>query len=194
MFDRTYQDVLDRWSAGDMDHATFRRQVHWYANWRYDYALYYDLLAFIRNRRIPLIGLNVPPHIPPKIAIGGIDSLSATERTYLPERIDTTRADHRAYVRQIFAHHASVPGRNDFDNFYLAQCVWEDAMAEAVAARLDGGRMIILAGNGHIIRKFGIPQRVHERTAAGYRTVYPAAAGEQVTSDYADYLWVTPSR
>ena len=38
MFDRSYQPVLDLWSAGALDEETFLRKVHWYANWRFDFA------------------------------------------------------------------------------------------------------------------------------------------------------------
>ena len=67
-------------------------------------------------------------------------------------------------------------------------------MAERVAQSLGTGKMVVLAGNGHIIRKFGVPNRVYKRNQASFRTVYLASAGSEVAWDYADYIWVTPAK
>jgi uncharacterized iron-regulated protein len=193
MFDHTYQAVLDRWSAGDLAKELFLKQVHWYANWRYDFALYQPILDFIRQRHLKLVGLNIPFCIPPKIAIGGLESLSPGDRSHLPKRIDTSDPAHRAYIEAIFKLH-QVRGQQDFESFYAAQCVWEDAMAEAIADTLHQGAMVVLAGNGHIIHKFGIPNRAHARTGKAFRTIYLAEAGSEVELSYADYIWVTPAK
>lgn len=191
MFDTTYQPVLDEWSAGRLDEAAFLRKTHWYANWKYDFDLYREILTFIRDHRIRLVGLNIPFHLPPKIAVGGIDSLSEDDRRHLPERIDLENADHRTYVEKIFRMHAHIKGRDDFESFYAAQCVWEDAMAESIARHYTGSPMVVLAGNGHIYRKFGIPERAFKRTKAPYRTVYPNSAGRPANLSEADYIWIT---
>ena len=51
MFDHTYQPVLDQWTAGELDQADFIKKTHWYANWRFDFALYRDILNFIKENR-----------------------------------------------------------------------------------------------------------------------------------------------
>jgi uncharacterized iron-regulated protein len=193
MFDRTYQPVLDRWVAGELDETTFLERTHWYANWRFDYGLYRDILEYAKEKRLRVVALNVPFQIPPKIRVGGIASLSESDRRHLPETIDTTDADHRAYLKSIFDLHA-FHGRDAFDYFYEAQCTWEDAMAEAVADNLEAGTMVILAGNGHIIRKFGIPNRAFARTGAPFKTIYLASVGNEAELSWADYLWVTPDQ
>ncbi|MBC2709474.1 MAG: ChaN family lipoprotein [Desulfosarcina sp.] len=191
MFDHTYQPVLDRWTAGELDETTFLQRVHWYANWRFDFGLYRDILEYAKEKRLRIIALNVPFHIPGKISVGGIASLSEDDRRHLPETIDTTEADHRAYVEEIFKMH-TIRGRDNFDYFYEAQCTWEDAMAEAVANNLGTGKMVVLAGNGHITRKFGIPNRAFARTHAPFKTIYLAPVGVEAELSWADYLWVTP--
>lgn len=191
MFDHTYQPVLDQWTAGKLDQTSFIEQTHWYANWRFDFDLYRDILEYAKEKALRIIALNVPSHIPAKISTGGIASLSEEDRRHLPAAIDTDNPDHRAYVEEIFRMHA-IPGRENFEYFYQAQCTWEDAMAEAVAANLGSGKMVVLAGNGHIIRKFGIPDRAYARTQAPFKTVYLAAVGGEAELSWADYLWVTP--
>lgn len=191
MFDYTYQNILDQWSDGKLDEKRFLEKSHWYANWRYDFELYRNLLLYIRESRLRLFGLNIPFHLPPKIAIGGIESLSPDEKKHLPIKIDTTNPDHRTYVSDIFKGH-QIKGRNDFEYFYLAQCVWEDAMAERIASGLEGKKMIVLTGNGHILRKFGIPDRTFSRTRTPFRTIYLTSKEGATDLSYGDYIWITP--
>ena len=193
MFDHSYQDVLDMWSAGELDQKAFLEKTHWYINWgkTINYALYSDILNFVKENRIRLVGLNVPSYIQSKIAFGGIDSLLDEEKKHLPKNIDISNTAHRAYVEKVFKHH-HVRGMNNFEYFYMAQCVWEDAMAEAIAENLNDGVMVVLAGNGHIQYKYGIPDRAFRRTGAFFRTVYLAKVGSEVELDVADYIWVTP--
>ncbi|WP_162459159.1 ChaN family lipoprotein [Desulfosarcina ovata] len=191
MIDHTYQPVLDRWRAGRLDETTFLEQTHWYANWRYDFGLYRDILEYAKEKKLRLIALNIPFWIPPKISVGGIESLSEADRRQLPHHIDLTHAAHRRYVEAIFKMHA-ILGRTNFEFFYEAQCTWEDGMAAAVAANLGSGKMVVLAGNGHIIHKFGIPDRAFDRNAVPFKTIYLAPVGEEAELDWADYLWVTP--
>ena len=191
MFDHTYQPVLDQWTAGKLGETAFIEKTHWYANWRFDYGLYRGILEFAKEKGLRVVALNVPFHIPGKISVGGIASLGVDDREHLPETIDTSDTEHRAYVEEIFKMHAAR-GRENFDYFYEAQCTWEDAMAEAVATNLGAGKMVVLAGNGHIIRKFGIPNRAFSRTRAPFITIYPAPVGGEADLAWGDYLWVTP--
>ena len=65
-------------------------------------------------------------------------------------------------------------------------------MAQSIAHGIKNDKMIVLTGNGHIIRKFGIPNRVFSRIKAPFKTIYPAPSGSEVELSYADYIWVTP--
>jgi len=190
MFDRTYQPVLDRWSAGELDEQAFLEKVHWYANWKFDFSLYREILQFVKANHVKLAGLNLPVHLPSKIAVGGIASLSREDKKHLAEHVDTTNTRHREYVEKIFLHH-KLRGRENFDYFYAAQCAWEDTMAESVSRYEDHAKIIVLAGNGHIIKKFGIPDRAFNRTRKPFKTVYPISVGQKIRLDVADYLWVT---
>jgi len=191
MFDHSYQHVLDLWSAGKLDQKTFLKKVHWYANWKYDFKLYSDIFTFIKEKQIKLVGINIPFHIPPKISIDGITSLSDDEKKHLPKKINISNTAHRAYIDRVFKQH-NVKGRDNFDNFYMAQCVWEDSMAESIALNLKKDMMVVLTGNGHIVHKFGIPDRAFNRTNVPFRTIYPVSAGRSAELSFADYIWVTP--
>jgi uncharacterized iron-regulated protein len=192
MIDHPYQPVLDKWSQGGLSEEAFLEKTQWYANWRYDFDLYRGIFETIRDKRIPLIGLNLPFHIPPKIAVGGIDNLVPEDAAHLPQTITLADPDHRAYVENIFNIH-KFKGRNNFEYFYTAQCAWEDTMAEAIAGHLSPRKMIVLCGNGHIIKKFGIPNRAFTRTQAPFKTLYLAPVGSPVDLSDGDYLWITGS-
>ena len=190
MFDRSYQEVLNFWSAGMLDEETFLRKVHWYANWRYNFALYRDILLFLKENRIKIVALNIPTYIPARIRVGGIENLSDRDRRYLPNEIDTSNAKHRDYARKVFDQH-NFKSSVKFDDFYLAQCVWDEIMADSVAADLGETRFVVLAGNGHIQYKYGIPDRTFRRTSVPFRTLYLVPAGEEIELSIADYIWVT---
>jgi len=190
MFDRSYQEVVDLWSAGVLDEETFLRKVHWYANWQFDFGLYRDILGFIRENRIKIVALNIPFYIPGRIRVGGIDNLADTDKQYLPKEIDTSNAAHRNYVEQVFNQH-HLRGNVKFDDFYMVQCVWDEIMAESIAANLGGNKIVVLAGNGHIQYKYGIPDRAFRRTSASFRTLYLVSAGKEIELGIADYVWVT---
>jgi len=193
MFDYTYQSVLNQWSDGKLDQKEFLEKTHWYANWRFDFALYKDILDFIKENKIKLVGLNIPFYIQSRIRVGGIKNLSIKDKKHLPDKIDTSNTDHRNYVESVYKlHHHKV--RKNFDYFYEAQCVWEEIMAQWIARGIKNDKMVVIAGNGHIIRKFGIPDRVFSRIKEPFRTIYPARPGSEVKLSYADYIWVTPSK
>lgn len=192
MFDHTYQDRLDQWSNGRMEWEDFLKRTHWYANWRFDDTLYKDILLYIKEKQLKLVGLNIPFHLPRKISVGGLDNLRSFERMLLPTNIDITDSAHRAYVEEIFKMH-KIKGRDNFDYFYAAQCAWEDGMAQSVAENLGNDTiMVVIAGNGHIKRKFGIPDRAFKRSRAPFRTIYPSTPDMAVSLKDGDFIWVTP--
>lgn len=190
MFDRSYQPVLDLWSAGALDEEAFLRKTHWYVNWGHDFDLYRDILLFIKQNRIKLVALNIPFYIPGRIRVGGIESLSVSDKRYLPKEIDTTDNAHRNYARTVFEQH-HFNSRVKFEDFYMAQCVWDEIMAESIAADLGSKKVVALLGNGHIQYKYGVPARTFRRTAASFRTVYLATAGNEVQLTIGDYIWIT---
>lgn len=191
MFDRSYQAVLDDWSAGLLDEDLFLRRTHWYANWRFDFGLYRDILQYVKANHIRLVALNLPFNIPPKIRVGGIDYLSAHEKRFLPAEVDTSVTGHREFAQRIFSAH-DFKSSVRFENFYLAQCVWEDVMAESIASALGADRMVVLAGNGHIQFKYGIPERAFKRNGVPFRTIYQASTEEEPDPAIADYILVAP--
>jgi len=191
MFDQTYQTILNQWSTGILDSQAFIEKVHWYANWKFDFELYSSLFDFIKTNQIRLVALNLPSSVTSRIAVGGIENLLPADKKFLPQNIDLTNADHRKYIEKIFSRH-HIRGRDNFEYFYSAQCVWEDAMAESIARNIDNSMMIVFTGSGHLVEKFGVPDRVFKRTGLAFRTILPYPIGRQTELKTADYIWVSP--
>lgn len=193
MFARPYQDILDRWSDGLMSEEVFLRKTHWYANWRHDFSFYRDLLHYIRENRISLYALNIEFHIPSRIAAGGLDNLLPYQQQRIPERMDLFDEDHRDYVRGAYEGHGDhVTGRYRFEDFYAAQVVWDEVMADSITRFIGDRMMLVLTGKGHITDHFGIPRRAWNRGGLPYRTVLPQGESETIRFSAADYIWITP--
>jgi uncharacterized iron-regulated protein len=108
--------------------------------------------------------------------------------------MDLSNESHRAYVREAYESHEQVDLK-DFEFFYQAQCVWEETMARNISEFLKTHhqKMIVFSGNGHIVRKFGIPDRVQKRLPVSAVTIMPFSLRKTVTldKDMADFLWLT---
>ena len=194
MFDHRYDPVLARWSAGELDREEFIEKTHWYvrkSGWGYNFDLYAPIFESIQDNGMRLVGLNVPFWIQSKISASGLENLLPDERRMVAADVDTGNEEHRSYLESIFNQHSHHKIKS-FDNFYEAQCAWEDTMADSVARKLGDGPMLVVIGNGHIQYKYGVPNRAFERNQATFRTVYLASAGSEVDLDLADYIWVTP--
>jgi len=191
------QPVLDRYMAGEMSEAEFLQAVDWDANWGFPYHLYRPLLALARENGSRVLALNVPRDLVRKVARVGLEGLTAEERTRLPRRIDLTDGAHRDYVRKAFLMHRHEEMPN-FQFFYEAQCVYEDVMAENLATYFErAGRnhrkVVAFTGNGHLVYRFGVPNRVVNRIPVAAVTVLPfvLAGPMSIPSEIADYVWLT---
>jgi uncharacterized iron-regulated protein len=195
MFPQSLQPVLDRWSAGELTEWDFLEGVNWYRTWGFPYRLFRPLFLYCRENRIPLVGLNAPADVNRKVGRGGLRSLDDADRARLPAEIVLTDAAHRRNFEEIMPHH---PGMNTA-KFYEAFCVWDEAMADAAARwlREKKTRLVVIAGNGHIRGRLGVPERARRRFDHTYRVlltwdVRDAEANfDLMLAPGADYVWWT---
>jgi uncharacterized iron-regulated protein len=194
MFQHTDQEALDRWTNGAYTEKEFKGFYD--RNWTIPWELYRPIFSYARDRRIPLIGLNVPSEITRQVARQGFQSLTQEQLGRLPEvacRVDPIYMD---FIREVFGMH----GHSDkqFTYFCEAQMVWDTAMAVHLLSYLEKNpahTIVVLAGNGHAWKR-GIPEQVRQRAKATYRVILPQIperinAGEATVED-ADYLWLMP--
>ena len=177
MFKRPHQEILDKWTNGEISEKDLLHSTDWDYEWGYDYSHYKGIMDFIRDNKIPIVALNITKEFGKTIRKKGLEGLSEEEKNTLPE-IDTTDIYHRKYLERILKSHGH--GDTDmsglFEKFYQVQCAWEDVMADSITRYLSspqakGKKLLVLVGGGHIIYHFGVPKRVYRTNHLPYLTI-----------------------
>mgnify|MGYP006292594193 CR=1 FL=1 len=211
MLPRTKQKFIDAYLRGELDEAGFLAHVDWEETWGFDFALYRPLFEFAKFHGLPVVALNARKEITRSVARDGLDGLDDELARDVPE-LDLDHEEHRAYVREAFG--LTDDGGDEvhpgfvFENFYEAQVIWDETMAETVAQTMTSStapkRMVVIAGSGHIEYRFGIPERAARRGAEPFRTVLPIVWDDLedapetldrlVDESIADFLWLMSPR
>ena len=195
-FQRPSQESLDRYVRGEIGESEFLQAVEWRRSWGYDFHLYRPLLQIAREKGFRVLALNAPSSIARKVAREGLRGLTEEERRLVPPDIDLGNREHREFIHKAYKEHAN-PDLRRFEDFYEAQCVWDETMAESLAAHLkqEGGKLVVFAGSGHIIHKFGVPDRTVRRFPVPMATVfpYPLEGSSEIERGVADFVWLTGS-
>lgn len=184
MFQRPFQKYIDDFIAKKIDEREFLKETEYFTRWGFDYSYYRQILEYARANGIPVVALNIQKEITQKVAKGGLDSLSPAELKEIPATMDMSNVKYRKELAEIFEMH---PQGIDFENFYQAQILWDESMARSVAEFLKekpGYQMIVMAGMGHIMNGYGIPDRFARRTGKKYVTFVNGAYDR----DIADYV------
>ena len=170
MFQRPFQSVLDRYLSGEINETELRQQTEYDTRWGYDWEYYAPIIRFAKVHQIPLLAINTPTEIIRKVAAEGLASLNGDDFRYIPPLAEINIGDreYRARMERIFNQHAhgEKGNSNGFDNFFAAQVLWDETMAEAIASfhhTNPQSQIIVLAGEGHINYGYGIPDRVARR-------------------------------
>ncbi len=165
MFQAPYAAALYSYGIGHLDDAGLRKRTHYDDRWGYPYAYYRPVLAFGRAYGLPLKALNASRELTRSVAEKGLTQLSPRLRRQLPAELDLDDREHRAQFEQMMADHPRGKGM-DLDNFYTAQVVWDETMANNAATwvskRAPLRQMLILAGSAHC-RHSAIPARIERR-------------------------------
>jgi uncharacterized iron-regulated protein len=166
MFQAPYGDALTAYGKGSLSDAALRKKTRYDERWGYAYAYYRPVLNLGRAYGLPLKALNAPRELTHAVAESGLDSLSPKLRRKLPE-LNLDDAQHRAQFDKLMAGHPHGDGV-DMDNFYAAQVVWDETMAQNasrwVAERAPSRQLVLLAGSAHC-RREAIPARIERREA-----------------------------
>ncbi len=141
MFERDVQPILDDYLAGKVDEADFLKAARPWPKYATDYR---PLVELAKAKGWPVIASNVPRRIASLIGrkgLIGVDSLSATDRSYVATQLDCPRdkyfqrfkesmGDMSGHGQKISAEEAAAM----VSRFYDAQCVKDETMGEAIAA------------------------------------------------------------
>ena len=201
MYPVTEQEPLRKWSLGILSEEEFIREGRWYVTWNFNFGFYRDIFRVVKDKGIPLYALNVSRDIISNVRMKGWEALSKQEQILVPEP-DLTHQDHRTLIRTIFSASDLPPQMKGkgmemaFEGLYRAQTAWDETMAHYALEALDkeGGRIVVLAGSGHLLYNLGINLRAHKRSRLPFKTVVciPVPKEEEtvmVSRSLADYVW-----
>jgi uncharacterized iron-regulated protein len=190
MFRHNSQNALDRWIAGEMAENEFERI--YYENWNFPYSAYRPIFEYAKEKRIPLIGLNLPRKVTRQVSRRGFQSLSKEEKGKLSEVACRVDEAYMKYIRKAFGGHAH--GNLNFTYFCEAQLVWDNAMAINTLDYLSTNPdavVVVLTGTGHA-QKAAIPRQIRSRAPVPFAVILPEVPGmldaHTVGKDDADYL------
>jgi len=185
MFQAPFADALRAYARGRLDDAGLRRRTHYDDNWGFPYAYYQPVLAYGRAFGLALRALNAPRELTHAVAAKGLSGLNERERRKLPE-MDLDDTAHRAAFDRAMAHHPGTEKAN-LDNFYAAQVVWDETMAENaaewVASRAPQRQLVVLAGSAHC-REEAIPTRIERRVSTRVASVRLSANSPEDSTGY----------
>ncbi len=204
MYPVTQQEALNKWSLGILSEEEFVREGQWYVNWNFHFGFYRDVFRIIKKNAIPLYALNVPREIITTVRMKGWEALSEQEKEMVPKP-DLTHKDHRTLIRTIFEG-ADLPHQMKgkglemaFEGLYRAQTAWDETMAYHARAALhkEKGKIVVLAGSGHLLYNLGINLRVYNKNQMPSKTVICVTIPEgkrsaEVSRGLADYVWGLP--
>lgn len=201
MFQRPYQKVLDEYIAGEIGETELIEKTEYLRRWGFPWENYAEILRFARQYKIPVLALNTPTEVTRKVARGGLESLTTEDKIHIPPRseIRTDNAEYRQMLQEIYQQFHQGKGNSEgFENFFLAQVLWDETMAETIAEYLQNhpnSQVIVLAGKGHIVYNYGIPSRVERRLSdqnlVQRSVIFSTTAEDSVEgkTPISDYIW-----
>jgi uncharacterized iron-regulated protein len=174
---RSAQGVLDRWVAGRLSAEEFREASDWDRLWGHDFAAYLPLLELARDRRMPIVGLNVERDFVRAVGRKGFARAAANGAP-----VGRPAPPSAAYVeslRKVFAAHMRKADAAAFGRFVEAQTVWDRAFAEAL---LDARRRhpdavaVGVMGSGHVENGWGAEHQLRAMGEAAVISAIPVPA------------------
>lgn len=152
MWERDTQSLVDQFMAGSLDEDRFVQQSRAWGN----YKSYRPMLMLAKERQQKVIAANIPRDYATRVAREGwgfVHSLPPEDRRLIAQRLS---APENKYKKEFFAIMSNMGGHEaspeDLENYYLAQCIKDDTMAESIALHLKthpGGKIIHFNGDFH---------------------------------------------
>ena len=199
MFDINEQNLLDDYSDKLISAEQLKSYVSLSKDW---FDFYLPLLKFTQNPESQAVALNAPKWLTSKIARVGIDQLSNYEKLLIPT--DFALGDEMYLER--FQEVSHIP-KDKIKNYFEAQCMWDDIMADTAREFIlsnPKGILVIIVGDFHAAYYGGLPKRLRQRGVANIVTisqVSTAGLNEKEKDELikphsrygrrADYIWVS---
>jgi uncharacterized iron-regulated protein len=202
MFQRPYQDILNRYLAGEINEQELVEQSQYDRRWGFPWKYYAPILEFARAHHLPVLALNAPTEVTRQVARAGLESLTPQQRQLIPpfEEIRTDNVEYRQLLQSAFKQHHQFGHSStiNFERFFLTQVLWDETMADGSSRFLHDRqdyKVVVLAGLGHIIYGYGIPSRVARRSKEQHfqqRSILlssPPSSAIDPGKPIADFVW-----
>jgi uncharacterized iron-regulated protein len=170
MVSQDQQAFLDDFLAGKTSEADF--STWWKKTWGFDYAIYKPIFDAARLKRLKIYGLNAPIALVKAVAKKGISGLTPAERAALPATVEeSSDPRYRAFVKDSLSGHGLPP--DAMRRMIEAQAVWNETMGAKTAELAASSRVLVIAGQGHMLWRAGIPESAARRGAGPAAVVLP---------------------
>jgi len=179
MFPRRVQPILDQWVAGLLGEQELLARTEWDKVWGYDAQLYLPILHFARMHRVPMLALNVERRLISRIKDEGWAAIPPAEREGVSDPLPASD-EYARWLYQSYLDHQPAGEKksatvrtpseaelNDppYRRFVEAMLVWDRAMAQRIAGRLDGAPIplvVAIMGSGHLRDGHGVPRQLRD--------------------------------
>jgi uncharacterized iron-regulated protein len=201
MFPLTQQEALNKWSLGILSECEFIRTGQWYVTWNFNFGFYRSIFQLAKEKSLPVFALNAPRDIISQIRMRGWEALSEEEKEMIPKP-GLGHEEHKSLIRTIFESTDLPPQMKGkglemaFEGLYRAQSAWDETMAFYALKALakEEGKMVVLAGSGHLLYNLGINRRAFEKSQLPFKTVVCVVIPKdkqsiEVSRTLADYVW-----
>ena len=193
MFQQPYQQALDDYLAGTITESEFLTESKYYDKWRYDYNLYKPIIDYALKHKLPLLALNIEADITHQVTRNGLYALDKKERQQIPDALNFDDPSYREDLKSVFQiHQGMLQSRAmNFNYFLQSQVLWDESMAKTAAQFLQKHPqhvLVILAGNGHLRYRYGIPQRLQRLSGLSPLVI---VQDDELGEAIADYVLLT---
>ena len=196
MYTRPKQDWLDQWSTGALAEADFLEKSDWKSQWGFPFEFYKPVFDLAKERKLPMIALNVPRDWVRQVGRNGLKALSTEQRIQLPKEIYLGNKEHKRVFEALIGGHPMTGPQGD--NIYAAQVLWDEGMADTALKWMDrygdsNTVFVVIAGSGHVMYNQGINYRVNRQTKKRGVTVVMGQAKEAstVSRGLGDFVYIT---
>lgn len=191
-----FQEVTDRYLAGQATEAEFLEQVGW---GKMPFAPYREQILASRGGGRTL-ALNAPRTLTRQVGRLGPNGLTEQEKALLPPVWELGSAAYFERFKEAMGQH--VPA-DKIQNYFWAHCLWDDTMAWKATSAPRAEPLTIIVGSFHSEFGHGLPERLKRYGAKNVKTVMQVAVSEWSEDevqralqpdphygDRADYLWI----
>ena len=196
-FEADVQGILDAYLAGEITEAAFLEESRPWSNYAEHYR---PTVEWAREEGVAVIAANIPRPLARKVSQGRWEEPGVSGNIDSPWVLHTDEPAYRARFEEAMREHGGAESA-DLEDWFAAQCVKDDRMAEAIIGHLeaqgDAPPLIVhWCGRFHSDHRLGTVSRLANRkpdleiiTVSMETTEDLMAALPDAVSSSADFVW-----